>query len=82
MNIHPFRVCLVPRLCCEIASNTFTNQDGNGRVTRTLVSAILLRFGLLPFLVTDEDKDVYVHALMAVSYLSQCITMTTLTGSF
>ena len=51
-------------------------------MTRTLVSAILLRFGLLPFLVTDEDKDVYVHALMAVSYLSQCITMTTLIGSF
>jgi hypothetical protein len=47
-------------------SNVTANQDGNGRVTRALVSVILARFGLLPLLVTVEDKDEYFRALMAV----------------
>ena len=50
-------------------------------MTRALVSAILLLFSLLPFLVADEDKNVYFHALMVVSYLSQCITSLTLIGA-
>lgn len=51
----------------EILSNVIANQDGNGRVTRALVSAILVRFGLLPLLVTVGDKDEYFRVLMAVS---------------
>ncbi|SJK98544.1 uncharacterized protein ARMOST_01812 [Armillaria ostoyae] len=38
-------------------------QDGNGRVTRALVSAILGRFGFLPFHVSAEDKEAYLDAL-------------------
>ena len=37
-------------------------------MTRALVSAILLRFGLLPLLVAVEDKEDYFRALMAVSF--------------
>jgi predicted component of type VI protein secretion system len=37
-------------------------------VTRALVSAVLVLFGLLPLLVTAEDKNDYFRALMAVSF--------------
>jgi Fic family protein len=67
VNIHPFRVCLFPYRYYDVAANA-SNQDGNGRVTRALVSAILARFGLLPLLVTVEDKEEYFHALMTVSW--------------
>ena len=58
--------------------NTLTYQDGNGRVIRAIVSAILLRFGLLPFVVPVQDKNDYFRALMAVRF--DLIPMNTLTG--
>ncbi len=44
------------------------------------MSAILLRFGLLPFVVAVQDKNDYFRALMAVSFDS--ISMSTLIGIY
>jgi Fic family protein len=38
-------------------------SDGNGRVSRTLASLILMKSGLLPFVVTLKDKPNYIRAL-------------------
>jgi hypothetical protein len=72
VNIHLPRMS--PVILLRDGIESLHNQDGNGRVTRALVLAILVRFGLLPFLVTVEDKDDYFRALMAVSFhnISHC----------
>ena len=64
---------------CLRRSNTLTYQDGNGRVTRAIVSAILLRFGLLPFVVPVQDKNDYFRALMTVRF--DRISMSTPNGN-
>jgi Fic family protein len=38
-------------------------QDGNGRVARSLASLIFLRKGDFPFVVKDEERATYIHAL-------------------
>jgi Fic family protein len=38
-------------------------QDGNGRVARALASLVFLRHGDFPFVVRDEERAAYIHAL-------------------
>ena len=40
-------------------------QDGNGRVARALASLVLIKAGLLPFVVSRDQKEKYIDALEA-----------------
>ena len=42
-------------------------KDGNGRVARTLASIMLIKNGLLPFVVPFSERSAYLSVLQVVS---------------